>query len=300
MKLSQIRMKDIELVKDGDFDILSQCTLKSSQRALSFLEDIRFINYINTNKSISCIICKPELVELVENEELGIICSTHPKLTFFQIHNNLVKMSNNEKNYSTEIGENCIISPLASIASKNVIIGDNVLIEENVVIRENVKIGNNSIIRAGSIIGGQGYELKRNGESSILRVNHVGKVLIEDFVEIKEFCSIHLAVFDWDYTKIDEYSKLDAHTHIGHATKLGKRVMVGSHCNLAGNINIGDDVYVGPGVTISNRLNISKKSRISIGSVVTKDVSIGEVVTGNFAIPHEIFINDLKEKIKKE
>lgn len=297
MKLSQIKLNNIKLIRDGEFECLSQCTNKKPSKLLSFLEDIKFISNINANNSISCIICKQEHFQLIKNNEMGIIFSEQPKLTFFQIHNTLGCLNKNSLSYKTRVGKNCEISSSANISLENVIIGDNVMIEENVVIRENVNIGKNSIIRAGSIIGGQGYEFKREGESGILRVNHYGKVIIGDFVEIKEFCSIHRAVFDWDYTSIGNHSKLDSHTHIGHATKLGERVMIGSHSNLAGNINVNDDVYIGPGVTISNRLDIGKKGRISIGSVVTKDVLEGQTVTGNFAIPHNIFIQSLREKM---
>lgn len=297
MKLSQIVNKNLTLVRDGEFELLAQCTIDLPKKILTFIEDFDFIQYINMNKSISCVICKYEHVDFFDDKLIGIVCTNQPKLTFFKLHNSFVKTDNSISSYPTKIGRNCMISSQAVIASKNVTIGNNVTIEENVVIRENVEIGDNCIIRVGSIIGGQGYEFKRDKGLSILQVEHAGKIIIEDSVEIKELCSIHQAVFDWDYTKIGEHSKLDAHTHVGHATKIGKRVMIGSHSNLAGNINVEDDVYIGPGVTISNRLNIGCSSRISLGSVVTKDVEKNKTVTGNFAIDHDIFLNNLKKSL---
>lgn len=298
MRLSQILPKNSILIRDGEFEIMAQCTTKSRNKIFSFLEDIRFLECINTNGNISCLICKPEHLDLIKNDSIGLICTEQPRLMFFKIHNELVKKKKYKARFETKIGKNCLISSQSNISANNVIIGNDVIIEDNVVIRDNVEIGNHCIIRAGSIIGGQGYEFKRDKDCSILQVVHVGKIIIEDYVEIKELCSIHKAVFDWDYTKIGEHSKIDAHTHIGHATKIGKRVMIGSHSNLAGNINIGNDVYIGPGVTISNRLNVGHKSKISIGSVVTKDVENNSIVTGNFAIDHNIFIKDLKNRLR--
>ncbi|MCA0150382.1 hypothetical protein LCD52_16475 [Rossellomorea vietnamensis] len=300
MKLSDIVSSNEILVKDGYFELLAQCTIFHLKNILTFLEDEKFVDYINTNKSISCVICRSEHRKQISNKNIGIICVDQPKLFFFKIHNELSKKEGLGLSFKTKIGDNCNISPLATISNANVNIGNEVIIEDNVIIKPNVTIGDGSIIRSGAIIGGQGYEYKRDKETSILRVEHAGKTIIDKYVEIKELCTIHQAVFSWDYTCIGEHSKLDAHTHLGHATKIGKRVMIGSHGNLAGNISIENDVYIGPGVTISNRLNIGRRSKISIGSVVTKDVDEGKTVTGNFAIDHTLFIKHLKETLDIE
>ncbi|TJX13638.1 UDP-3-O-(3-hydroxymyristoyl)glucosamine N-acyltransferase [Tissierella creatinini] len=298
MKLSEIINEDAILKTDGFFDILAQCTISSDKKILTYLEDINYLQFINKNPGISCVICKPEHINYIENKSIGIVCTEHPKLYFFKIHNELVNKNQNDKSkFKTAVGENCYISPLAYINDHNVIIGNNVIIEEFVAIKKNVHIGDNCIIRSGSIIGSEGFEFKRVMHESIYTVKHAGTTIIEDNVEIKELCTIHQAVFEWDYTKIGEYSKLDAHTHVGHATKIGRRVMIGSHGNLAGNIQIQDDVYIGPGSTISNRLNVGENSKVSLGSVVTKDVENDTIVTGNFAINHDIFITDLKNRI---
>lgn len=299
MKLSEILKENSLIIKDGYFDIMAQCTVTNKSKILTFLDDMKYLDIVNNNSSISCIICKAEHVDLITNKQVGILCVEQPRLFFFKIHNELARKHKNKKaKIKTQIGENCKISPLARISNNNVVIGNNVIIDEFVSIDDDVIIGDNCIIRGGSIIGGQGYEFIRNLNGSILRVEHVGKVIIGENVEIKEHCTIHRAIFDWDYTSIGDYSKLDAHSHIGHGTKLGKRVMICSHGNLAGNINVEDDVYIGPGATISNRVTLRKGCKVSIGSVVTKDVLENQVVTGNFAIDHFKFIRNLKESCK--
>jgi len=298
MWLSEISGIETILGRDGEFEILAPCTTQTDKKILTFFETPKYLNNINSNTNISCVICKSEHMCLFENESIGILCAEQPKLLFFKLHNELVKKDATSERM-TIIGENCRISNLANIAATNVVIGHDVVIEEFVSIKENVSIGNNCIIRAGSIIGGQGFEFKRNGYVDILSVIHVGTTIIENDVEIKELCSIHQAVFSMDCTRIGEFSKIDANSHIGHATKLGKRVLIGSHGNLAGNVCVEDDVYIGPNVTISNRLLIGKRSRISLGSVVTKNVTDDITVTGNFAIDHTIFIKDLKERVDR-
>ncbi|MCI3922718.1 hypothetical protein MO973_21020 [Paenibacillus sp. TRM 82003] len=297
MKLSDILPTSGKLISDGSFERMAQCTVRTVDKIFTFLDNPKYVSEVNSNPNISCLICRSEHLDEILNHSIGIICVEEPKLSFFKIHNELITNHSILSKVQSKVGNHCFISPSASISPYNVVIGDNVIIEDHVVIKENVSIGDGCIIRTGSVIGGQGYEYKREAQRSILRVVHAGKIIICNDVEIKEYCTIHQAVFEWDVTLIGAHSKLDAHSHIGHGTKVGNRVMIGSHGNLSGNITIGDDVNIGPGVTISNRLRIASRSNITLGSVVTKDVGSGKTVTGNFAIEHDDFIKDLKAKL---
>ena len=64
---------------------------------------------------------------------------------------------------------------------------------------------------------------------------------------------------------------------------------------VCGRVKIGANSYLGPNCTIKNGLFLGENTKISMGSVVTKDVKDDEVVTGNFAIPHKQFIENLKK-----
>jgi len=48
-------------------------------------------------------------------------------------------------------------------------------------------------------------------------------------------------------------------------------------------------------ISVKNGLILGENSKVSMGAVVTKDVKDNEVVTGNFAIPHKQFIENLKK-----
>lgn len=60
---------------------------------------------------------------------------------------------------------------------------------------------------------------------------------------------------------------------------------------------MGSDVWIGVNATISNRIRIGDGARVSLGSVVTKDVPAGATVTGNFAIDHRQFLKNLKASL---
>ena len=292
MRLSEIVQDNIKIIKDGDFDNLAQCTVKTTKNILTFFSEHKYLEDIYNNKNIKCIICKNEDLDLFLEMNLGIIIATDPKLVFFKIHNFL---SIKQKKFKSIIDSTAKIAKSSVISKSNVKIGKNVIIEENVVIKENVYIGDNTKIRTGCVIGGEGFEFKRNEGIDIFEVKHFGNVIIENNVELKEFVTVHQALFSWDDTIIGEFTKIDAKSHIGHASKVGKRVLIGAGVKVSGNVLIKDDVYLGPGSIISNRLYLGEKSKVSLGAVVTKSVEQERTVTGNFAIPHDIFIENLKK-----
>ena len=82
--------------------------------------------------------------------------------------------------------------------------------------------------------------------------------------------------------------------HIGHGTIVGRQTLFAAGTTISGNCIIGNRVWFGVHSTVSNRIQIGDHARISLGSVVTQDVPEGKTVTGNFAIPHPVFIQNLK------
>ena len=110
--------------------------------------------------------------------------------------------------------------------------------------------------------------------------------------------SIHKSVFDWDTTIIGKNCVIDSFAHIAHGNKIGNYVLIGANCTVSGNCNIDDFVCIDPGACIAKRINVGKKSKVSIGSIVTKDVQPETVVTGNFAVEHQKWIDFVKNVAK--
>lgn len=293
-------LKDIKnlcsgnMVSNGKFECLGHSNIIHKNNLLTFCDDIKYLPIILKNDCVTALITYPEYVYAFKEKKIGLISSKSPRLDFFNIHNST---GFKNKNFSSRIGKNSNISSTSIISKNNVSIGNNCFVEDNVIIHSNVKIGNNVIIRAGSILGGEGYQFWKY-ENKILGIKHFGKVVINDNVEIKEFCTIHKALFNWDITSVGLNTKIDAHTHIGHANKIGNNVYVCSHANISGNSVIENDSYIGPGVNIPNRINISKGSKLSVGSTITTNISDGKTVSGNFAIEHEKYLKHIK-KISK-
>lgn len=293
--LKEMGCEEFEIKKEKEIDILALTAMDINKKTCTFLDNIKYIGDLKEN--VTMLLTSYELAREAEKSgyEGGFCIVPQPRLVFFKIHNYLRNHPDYaRKEFETQIGLGCSISPLASISSKNVVIGDNVTIEEFVVIRDNTVIGDNTIIRAGAKIGGQGFEFKRE-EGSIFAVEHLGGVVIGNHVEIQYNACIDKAVYPWDNTILGDYVKIDNLVHIGHAVKVKERAMIVAQSGIGGRTVIENDTWIGFGVTISNGLQIGEGARANIGAVVTKNVSDEGSVTGNFAIAHEKFIENLKK-----
>ena len=82
-----------------------------------------------------------------------------------------------------EIGENVKIYPNVTIYD-NVKIGANSVIHSGVSIRENCEIGENCIIHNNTTIGSDGFGYAKTEEKAWLKIPQVGRVVLEDDVEI--------------------------------------------------------------------------------------------------------------------
>lgn len=283
-----------KVINSREFSYLALASTNVEFPFCTFLDTERYVDTLA--KSAVMILTTEALAAVLVERGYGVCIIDNPREAFFELHNYLSeKPPYKREEFKTIIGNNCQISPLSSIASNNVKIGNGVIIEEFVVIRENTTIGDNTIIRTGCKIGGIGYEFKRLHDGTVMGVSHIGGTKIGNHVELQQNCCVDRAIYPWDNTVIGDYTTTDNMVHIGHAAKIGSRVMMPASVTISGRTVIGDDTWVGVGATVSNGLTISNKARVSIGSVVTKNVSEGQTVTGNFAIPHEKFIDNLKK-----
>ena len=196
-------------------------------------------------------------------------------------------------------GNNVLIGNNAKIG-KNSHIGSNTVIESNVIIGENSVIGsfvtirnalisNNVHIQDGSKIGVKGFGFIPNKNKNI-RSPHIGKVILEDGVEIGANCTIDRGSLS--DTVIGKNTFLDNQVHVAHNVVIGKNCMIAGQVGFAGSSTIGDNVVIGGQAGISGHLKIGNNVKIGGGSGVINDLSDNEKVMGYPAV-------SLKEFIKK-
>lgn len=282
---------------ERQFNSLGLVNYNFREGVCTFVESEKYLNELS--EGISMLITNEHTAKLLSETELniGICIVENPRTTFFKIHNYLSEKDNyGIKPVKTKIGRNCDIGSRAIISNNNVIIGDSCKIEDFAIIKENTIIGNNTIVRSGSVIGGQGFEFKKELDC-IFPVAHVGKVIIGNNVEIQYNSCVDKAVYPWDSTVISDYVKIDNLVHIGHGAKIGERTMIIANSGIGGRTIIGKDAWIGFGATLRNGIQIGDNAKINMGAVVTKDVGNNCSVSGNFAIDHDAFINKLRREL---
>jgi UDP-3-O-[3-hydroxymyristoyl] glucosamine N-acyltransferase len=260
------------------------------QNMLSFLDDQKFLADLKSSPNISAILVSKKLSSEVTSAHIKKIICDDPRYHYYTLTNYLSRQ--NYKERDAQIHPTAKIAPSASVATHNVKIGQNVVIEPNAVILPDVIIGNNSIVRAGSILGSEGFEHKRTTKG-ILSVFHDGKVIIGENVTIGANNIIDKGFSDRS-TKVGDFTKCNSFAFIGHCAQIGKRCLIGVGAIITGSSTVEDDVWIGPSATISNQVKVGSGARVTMGSVVTQNVEPGRHVTGNFAVDHSNFIEFIK------
>ena len=155
---------------------------------------------------------------------------------------------------------------------------------------KNSIVGNNVYIQDGSKIGLKGFgfiPLKNKN----FRFPHIGKVILEDNVEIGSSCTIDRGSIG--NTVIKKNTFLDNQVHMAHNVKIGENCMIAGQVGFAGSSTIGNNVSIGGQAGISGHLRIGNNVKIGGGSGVVKDIEDNMIVMGYPAVP-------LKEFLKKK
>ena len=304
IRLSEICLPAWQLLREGEFASLGLCTAKAGIPLLTFCGNAKFLRIALKNPDISCLMIPPDLAEKALNDtpDKGICAVPNLRVDFFELHNRLCGPEWAARyvgtDQPTQIDPTAKIDPRAIIDSKNVTIGANTVIEPGVIIYGRTSIGADCIIRSGTVLGGSGLEFIRMGTEGMLAVEHRGSLGIADRVEIQYNCNVSRSLFPWHKTLIGEDTKIESLVHIAHGSHIGKRGLIAASACICGSAEIGDDVWVGPNATVSSEVKVGNGARVTLGAVAAADVPAGTTVTGNFAIPHELFMADYLNKLR--
>ena len=189
----------------------------------------------------------------------------------------------------------------------NTTIGSNVMIGHNGRISSNWTIqicilGNNVIIHPGVRIGqdGFGYSL---GDAGFKKFPHIGRVIIQDNVEIGSNSSIDRATIG--STIINNGVKLDNQIQVAHNVEIGENTVIAAQCGIAGSSKIGKNCMFGGQVGVIGHVKVGDNVKIAAQSAVSSDIKDNEIIKGSPAIPtmnfnrSYIHFKNLPEIVKK-
>lgn len=270
----------------GDYDGVYIDNLADRNRVNNTTLD--WVNSTNLQKQ-QLVINSPAKVILVDEsvnpvDGKVLIVVKNPKVILAEIGNYFFVKSVAPGIHSTAIidpkayiGENVFIGAYTVIGKCK--IGDNCRIDSQVNIYDDVIIGNDCVIKAGAIIGGEGFGYEKDEDGNTFRFPQIGQVIIGHHVEIgSNTCIDRGALAD---TVIGDYTKINNLCHIAHNNIIGKNVEITGCCNISGSNVIDDNVWIAPNSSIRGWLHIGEGATIGMGAVVVKNVPAREIWVGN-------------------
>lgn len=186
------------------------------------------------------------------------------------------------------IGANTIIYPQVFIGH-NTRIGTDVIIYPGVRIYPNTVIGNRCIIHANAVIGSDGFGYRPDEKGQYVKINHVGKVILGNDVEIGANAVIDRGTLN--ATEIGNGSKIDNLVQIAHNVNVGENTVIAAQAGVAGSSTIGDNVRIGGQVGIVGHIRIADGVEIQAQSGVhTGKFPAGTRLFGSPAIHYNDYL----------
>lgn len=174
------------------------------------------------------------------------------------------------------VGAFCVIGP-------DVVIASDTVLHPHVVVYSGSQIGQRCVINSGVAIGTRGFGFVKNEDGEILHFPQVGKVIIEDDVEIQSNTTV--ARPGLGVTRVKRGAKIDCLCHIGHNACVGRRAIITACTEIGAGVVVGECAWIGPNTCSLEGVKFGADSFTGIGSVVLKDVPAGKTVAGSPAVP---------------
>jgi UDP-3-O-[3-hydroxymyristoyl] glucosamine N-acyltransferase len=211
---------------------------------------------------------------------------------------------------TARIGPGCVLGAGVSLGAfvvlgRDVRLGDRVQVAEGVSLGDGVSIGEDSVLgprvvcypgarigrravlKAGAVIGGDGFGYL-SGASGHARIPHVGACVLGDDVEVGSNSCVDRGSLD--DTVIGRGTKLDNLVHVGHNVRIGERCLLMAGVGVAGSTRVGNDVILAGHVGVTDHLNIGDGARIAAKSAIFGDVPAGAVMSGHPARSNRQFL----------
>ncbi len=180
-----------------------------------------------------------------------------------------------------DIHPNVYIGPYTVIGRSK--IDEGTVIHGHVFVYDNCIIGKNVTIFAMCTVGAEGFGFERTPDGKLEKFPHVGRLIIEDDVEIQAQCNLDLGTLG--DTVIGEGTKIDTGCHLGHNSKIGKNCVIAAHTMVGARVIVDDYAWIAPQTTFQSDVSLGKHSFVGTASLLTKDVPPGLTVAGSPARP---------------
>lgn len=192
------------------------------------------------------------------------------------------------------LGKDVYVGPFVYLG-KGVVLEDGVKVYPFCFVGDGVRIGKNSVlfsgvhvypgcvigegvrIHSGSVIGADGFGYYV-GPEGVIKLRHIGRVVLADFVEVGANTCIDRALID--ETVIGKHTKIDNLVQIGHNCQIGEANIIVSQVGLSGSVKTGKGVILAGQVGVADHVEIGDGAVISAKAGVSKSLEGGKVYGG--------------------
>ncbi len=316
--MSQIILSDlIKQFPDCDFKgdkslLLKKVVSLKDSLGLKFSDSISWLSdrvgeAIEPNQlHLGLLVLTRTMYDKFSKADCNFLISENPRATFTKILSLYFKKTWPAKiepsaiiNPSSKIGSNCYIGHHV-IVDENCTIGKNTVVLHNTTILANTVIGDNCVIGCNNTIGnyGFGYEKDNAGEYQLLE--HLGKVIIHDNVEIHNNTCIDRGVLG--DTEIHDHVKIDNLVHIAHGVVIERNALVIANAMIGGSAHLGKNTWIAPSVSVKNQIKIADDTFTGMGAVILKNTEEKSLMIGNPATSMDEYKkwSEIKKNLTKD
>lgn len=281
----------LEVLRDGPFLLTGKLSTPLEGLCVP-LRSAKYLDEVNGNPRVSAVITTRDIAGDLD-ARLAVAASEMPDAAHAELHARLAELREAElRSRPNRIDPTADIDPFARIADHGVEIGARVRIGPFVTIGPGVAVENDCVLHSGVSLGVPGFNTGVIGGRQRI-IPQLGGVRLKPYVELLANVCVARALFGGE-TTVGEETVADNLVYIAHDVQIGRRVQICALVNILGRVEIGDNTYIGPSSVIVNGARIGEKAKVSIGSVVTRDVPANTTVTGNFAVSHDRFLAHLR------
>jgi UDP-3-O-[3-hydroxymyristoyl] glucosamine N-acyltransferase len=182
------------------------------------------------------------------------------------------------------VGARTVLHPHVVVAA-GASIGPDCVLHAHASVREDVDIGARVILQDAAVIGSDGFGFARRPDGSHQKIPQVGRVVIEDDVEIGANSAVDRPAVG--ETRIGAGTKIDNLVQIAHGVRIGRHALLAAQVGVAGSSVIEDAVVLAGQVGVVGHVHLGRGAVVSAKSAVTKDIDPGRHVSGIPAIDIE-------------
>lgn len=276
---------------------------EAEKEDMTFLSDIKYIKYLNdTNAGVILVNKDFQIDQNIDKTFIYVDNAYQAVVTLLNFINEKINQPGSGihpkavVDETAVIGDNVLLSP-GCVIGKNVKISNHVKIMPNAVVYDNVQIdedtiihansviakdtiiGKRCLIQAGAVIGSEGFGFIEHKDGSYTRIPQLGKVIIEDDVEIGANTTIDRAMVG--RTLIQKGVKLDNLIQIGHNCNIGENTAMAAQVGVSGSVKIGKRNRFGGRVGLAGHIDTTDDVILMAQSGVAKTIENSGVYFGS-------------------